>query len=408
MAWPISPTSASPDRRAPRRWIDWSWAAHAAMRPNVRADRTAMAASPASASAASRSTSRQRYGAVVGEVQRCRGARGRPPAGATSSVSTPSWIAGGPERGRSTAASRRRAAGPAGAAACPAAPRRASSDLAGDVEERRREADAAGRRDAAVAVAEDHRHTVRAEQDAGVVAQVADDVADVEPGGEVRGDAAQRLRAPEPARGLLRRRRAPDEDAQRPRDRGRQPAAVVRSELHGTREDQQAPRRLAAWDPDDELVRAQPEDRRGPGKPGPRVDGLGRVEREREDVAPRRDAAGALVSRWPSTAVARGTRPPGRRSQMPTSAAPVVTRMRRQASSRAGSRPTRQRRDLGEVGQQVEPRRGIRRAWRGRRAVAPRAACRRRLGRRRGHGRTRPRPGTAGGPPSGSGGRLAR
>ena len=45
------------------------------------------------------------------------------------------------------------------------------------------------------------------------------------------------------------------------------------------------------------------------------------------------------VTPGPSASIARGTRPPGRRSQMPTSAAPVATRMRRQASSRAGSRP---------------------------------------------------------------------
>ncbi len=41
----------------------------------------------------------------------------------------------------------------------------------------------------------------------------------------------------------------------------------------------------------------------------------------------------------PSTSVARATRPPGRRSQIPTRAAPVATRIRRQASSSAGSRP---------------------------------------------------------------------
>ena len=62
IALPISRTSVRPDSREPRRWIDCSWAAHVAIRLNVRAERTAIAASPARASALSRSTWRQRWG----------------------------------------------------------------------------------------------------------------------------------------------------------------------------------------------------------------------------------------------------------------------------------------------------------------------------------------------------------
>ncbi len=76
----------------------------------------------------------------------------------------------------------------------------------------------------------------------------------------------------------------------------------------------------------------------GPSVPGRAWIGSGdsraSVNRLRPWPAPR-----AAVIPGPSTSVARGTRPPGRRSQIPTSAAPVARRIRRHASSSAGSRP---------------------------------------------------------------------
>ena len=84
-------------------------------------------------------------------------------------------------------------------------------DLEGSrgVEEAVGEARAARRRDAALGVVEDHGDPVGAEQDAGVVAEVADDVAHVEPRGEVGGDPAQRLGAAQAARSTARSRWRP-------------------------------------------------------------------------------------------------------------------------------------------------------------------------------------------------------
>ena len=61
----------------------------------------------------------------------------------------------------------------------------------------------------------------------------------------------------------------------------------------GARQDQHAPGRLATRDADDQLVRAQAEHRGGAGQPGPRVDGGGRLEGEREQRAPGRHACGS-------------------------------------------------------------------------------------------------------------------
>ena len=74
-------------------------------------------------------------------------------------------------------------------------PVRDGLEVAGDGEERVRETGAARGRDPALRVAQHDRHAVRAEQDACVIGQVADDIADVEPGGEVGGDASQGLAA---------------------------------------------------------------------------------------------------------------------------------------------------------------------------------------------------------------------
>ena len=66
-------------------------------------------------------------------------------------------------------------------------------DLPRRVEERVGEAGAAGRGHAALVVAQHDRDAVRPEQHAGVVAEVAHDVADVQPRGQVRGDAGAAL-----------------------------------------------------------------------------------------------------------------------------------------------------------------------------------------------------------------------
>ena len=166
-------------------------------------------------------------------------------------------------------------------------------DLEGSrgVEEAVREARAARRRDAALGVVEDHRDPVGAEQDAGVVAEVADDVAHVEPRGEVGRDPAQRLGAAQAGAGLLGRVGALDEDPERAGDGPGEPVAVVAAELDGARDDQDAPRVLAARDPHDQLVGAHAQHGGGPVAAGAGVDRLAGLERLREQAAAGRDVA---------------------------------------------------------------------------------------------------------------------
>ena len=166
-------------------------------------------------------------------------------------------------------------------------------DLEGSrgVEEAVGEARAARRRDAALGVVEDHRDPVGAEQDAGVVAEVADDVAHVEPRGEVGGDPAQRLGAAQAGARLLGRVGALDEDPERAGDGPGEPVAVVTAELDRARDDQDAPRVLAARDPHDQLVGAHAEHGGGPVAAGAGVDRLAGLERLREQAAAGRDVA---------------------------------------------------------------------------------------------------------------------
>ena len=214
-------------------------------------------------------------------------------------------------------------------------------DLEGSrgVEEAVGEARAARRRDAALGVVEDHRDPVGAEQDAGVVAEVADDVAHVEPRGEVGRDPAQRLGAAQAGARLLGRVGALDEDPERAGDGPGEPVAVVTTELDRARDDEDAPRVLAARDPHDQLVGAHA---RARGQARRRRGGRGSARRDSSACENRLRPGGTLrpaVIPGPSTSVARDTRPPGRSSQIPTSAAPVATRTRWQASSSAESTP---------------------------------------------------------------------
>ena len=185
---------------------------------------------------------------------------------------------------------------------------------------------------------EDHRDPVGAEQDAGVVAEVADDVAHVEPRGEVGGDPAQRLGAAQAGAGLLGRVGALDEDPERAGDGPGEPVAVVTAELDGARDDQDAPRVLAARDPHDQLVGAHAQHGAGPSPPGRAWIGSPDSSACENRLRPGGTLRPAVIP-GPSTSVARDTRPPGRSSQIPTSAAPVATRTRWHASSSAESMP---------------------------------------------------------------------
>ena len=214
----------------------------------------------------------------------------------------------------------------------------------------------------------------------GVVAEVAHDVADVEPRGQVGRDAAKRLRAPEPAARLLGGVDALDQDAQGPRDRARQPMAIVTTELHGARDDQDPPRMLAAGDADDELVGAHAQDRRRIVGAGPGVDGLGRLEGLGEQVASRRHRApgGDAGSLDVGRARDQAARPelPDADQRRPGRDADAVARLveRRVHAAREG-------RDLREVREEVNARRRVAERPFGQvRAAAHRAAGHARLG----------------------------
>ena len=77
---------------------------------------------------------------------------------------------------------------------------------------------------------------------------------------------------------------------------------------------------------------------RGPGRPGRAWTGSSDSSATVRTFRPGGTLRVAVVPE-PSTSTARGTRPPGRSSHTPTSAAPVAARIRRQAASNDASRP---------------------------------------------------------------------
>ena len=254
-------------------------------------------------------------------------------------------------------------------------------------------------------------HAVGAEQHAGVIAEVADDVADVEPRGQVGGDAAQRLGAAEPAR---RPARSP------PAPRTRTPS--VRAIAVARRRPSSGPSCTAP---------ASTSTPHGASPPGIRDDQLVGAQAQRRGAGPRCPGGRG----WAPATRARGRRrcaPGGTLRDAPRPAALDVGRARDEAARsplpdpdergpgggadpaarlvEGGVEAAGERRDLGEVREQVDARRASR-SERGRR----RAPCARTRARRAGVAapgltprRTRPRPGTAGGRSGGSAGRRGR
>ena len=206
--------------------------------------------------------------------------------------------------------------------------------------------------DAALRVAEDDGDPVRAEQNPGMVSEVADDVGHVQPGRQVGGDATQGLGAPQAARGLFRGAGAPHQDTQGPGDRGCEPAAIVGTQLHGARDREQTPGSLAAGDRDEQLIGAHAQHREGGRVTRPRMDRLGALERPREQARTPRDAGGCACGPFHvGGAGDEAARPPlpdpdeggaGRDSD------PVARLVKR------GVETGRERGDLREVGQQVQ------------------------------------------------------
>ena len=137
---------------------------------------------------------------------------------------------------------------------------------------------------AAVPVVEDDRNAVGPEQDPCVVAQVLGDVVDIETRCEIRGDVAQRLGAPQPSGCLFSRPRAVDQGGQRARNRCDEALAVIGPQLHGTRQHEDAPRRLTAADGNRQLVGAEAKHRRRARHTRTCVDGLARSHRKRQRV----------------------------------------------------------------------------------------------------------------------------
>ena len=186
-----------------------------------------------------------------------------------------------------------------------------------------------------------------------MVAEVAHDVADVEPRGEVRGDAAQRLGPAQAAARLLGRVGALDRG---PRACGRWPgrgdgrrrgpsstAPAMTRTPHGC--SPPGMRTTSSSVP-------MPEDGRRAVAAGAGVDRLGRLEGLREQVAARRERA-AGRDPGPSTSVARETRPPGRTLPDPDQrgagrdAHPVARLVERRSPCRSGTRRSRRGRPAG-------------------------------------------------------------
>ena len=224
--------------------------------------------------------------------------------------------------------------------------------LAGGRQERLGESRATGGRDAALRVTEDDGYPVCAEQHPGVVAEVADDVGHVQPGCQVRGDATQRLGAPQAARGLFRGGGTPHQDAQGPGDRGGEPAAIVGTQLHRARDREQAPGRFAAGDRHEQLIGAHAQYREGGGVAGTRMDRLGALQRTREQARSPRDAGGcargSLRVGGADDEAARSSLPDPDEGGAGRGADPAARLVER------GVETGRERGDLREVGQQIQ------------------------------------------------------